>query len=424
MAGMTISQKILAKKSNRDFLKAGEIVLADVDLAFANDITAPIAIDFVKRLGVDVFDKNKVALIPDHFTPNKDINSANQCKIMRDFVREKDLPLYWETGEVGIEHALLPEQGYIKPGMLVVGADSHTCTHGALGAFATGMGSTDVGFAFATGKSWFRVPESIKFIYKGKRNKWVYGKDLILYTIGKIGVAGALYKSMEFTGDAIKELSMEDRLTMCNMAVEAGAKNGIIEPDDITIEYLKERDIDRSEYEILKSDDDAEYSDIIEIDVSNIEPQVAFPHLPSNTKGISEIKEDIKIDQAFIGSCTNGRISDLREAAKVLKGNKVAKYVRLIIIPATVEVYKQALKEGLFDIFLEAGAVISTPTCGPCLGGYMGILADGEVCISTSNRNFVGRMGSKKAYVYLSSPAVAAASAVAGKIIHPDEVIK
>ena len=421
--GMTVSQKILAKKSHRDEVRPGEIVMADVDLAFANDITAPIAIDFVKRLRVDVFDKNRVALIPDHFTPNKDINSANQCKIMRDFVREKDLPNYWETGEVGIEHALLPEQGFIKPGMLIVGADSHTCTHGALGAFATGMGSTDVGFAFATGKSWFRVPESVKFVYKGKRNKWVVGKDLILYTIGKIGVAGALYKSMEFTGDAIRELPMEDRLTMCNMAIEAGAKNGIVEPDDITIEYLKERGIGKDQYEILKSDNDAEYSDVIEIDVSNIEPQVAFPHLPSNVRGISEIKENIKIDQAFIGSCTNGRISDLREAAKVLKSNKVAKYVRLIIIPATVEVYRQALKEGLFDTFLDAGAVISTPTCGPCLGGYMGILADGEVCVSTSNRNFVGRMGSKKSFIYLASPAVAAASAVAGKIVHPDEVV-
>ncbi len=422
--GMTISQKILANKANKDEVKPGEIVMADVDLTFANDITAPIAIDFVKRLGVDVFDKGKVALIPDHFTPNKDINSANQCKIMRDFVMERNLPNYWETGEVGIEHALLPEQGYIKPGMLIVGADSHTCTHGALGAFATGMGSTDLGFAFATGKSWFRVPESIKFIYKGKRKKWVVGKDLILYTIGKIGVAGALYKSMEFTGDAIRELPMEDRLTMCNMAVEAGAKNGIVEPDEITVEYLKERGIENDQYGILKSDADAEYSSLIEIDVSNIEPQVAFPHLPSNAKGISEIKDDIKINQAFIGSCTNGRISDLREAAKVLKGKKVAKYVRLIIIPATVQVYRQALKEGLFDVFLDAGAVISTPTCGPCLGGYMGILADGEVCVSTSNRNFVGRMGSKKAFVYLSSPAVVAASAVAGKIIHPDEVLK
>ena len=422
--GMTISQKILAKKADKDEVKPGEIIMADVDLAFANDITAPIAIDFVKKLGVDVFDKGKVALVPDHFTPNKDINSANQCKIMRDFVRERDLPNYWETGEVGIEHALLPEQGYVKPGMLIVGADSHTCTHGALGTFATGMGSTDLGFAFATGKSWFRVPESIKFVYKGKRGKWVVGKDLILYTIGKIGVAGALYKSMEFTGDAIRELPMEDRLTMCNMAVEAGAKNGIVEPDGITVEYLKERGIENDQYEILKSDDDAEYSNMIEINVSDIEPQVAFPHLPSNAKGISEIKDDIKINQAFIGSCTNGRISDLREAAKVLKGKKVAKYVRLIIIPATVQVYKQALKEGLFDIFLDAGAVISTPTCGPCLGGYMGILADGEVCISTSNRNFVGRMGSKKAFVYLSSPAVVAASAIAGKIIHPDEVLK
>ncbi len=422
--GMTISQKILAKKSNRDEVKPGEIVMADVDLAFANDITAPIAIDFVRKLGVNVFDESRIALIPDHFTPNKDINSANQCKIMRDFVKERGLPNYWETGEVGIEHALLPEQGYVKPGMLIVGADSHTCTHGALGAFATGMGSTDVGFAFATGKSWFRVPESIKFVYRGKRNRWVVGKDLILYTIGKIGVAGALYKSMEFTGDAIFELPMEDRLTMCNMAVEAGAKNGIVPPDGVTVDYLKSRGVEPSEYEMLASDTDAEYSDIVEINVSNIEPQVAFPHLPSNTKGISEIKEDIKIDQAFIGSCTNGRLSDLREAAKVLKGNKVAKYVRLIVIPATVQVYREALKEGLFDIFLDAGAVISTPTCGPCLGGYMGILADGEVCVSTSNRNFVGRMGSKKAFVYLSSPAVAAASAVAGKIVHPDEVIK
>jgi len=422
--GMTVSQKILANKSKKDKVNFGEIVLADVDLAFANDITAPISVDFVKKLGVDVFDKNKIALIPDHFTPNKDISSANQCKIMRDFVKEKDIPNYWESGEVGIEHALLPEQGYVKPGMLIVGADSHTCTHGALGAFATGMGSTDVGFTFAIGKSWFRVPESIKFIYRGKRNRWVGGKDLILYTIGKIGVSGALYKSMEFSGDAIRDLPMEDRLTMCNMAIEAGGKNGIIEPDNVTFEYLSERGVKKDSYEIFKSDEDAQYSGIIEIDVADIEPQVALPHLPENAKGISQIRKDIRIDQAFIGSCTNGRITDLRIAAEILKNNKVAKYVRLIVIPATVDVYKQAMKEGLFDIFLDAGAVISTPTCGPCLGGYMGILADGEVAVSTSNRNFVGRMGSKKSFIYLSSPAVAAASAVAGKIISPDEVIR
>ena len=422
--GMTVSQKILANKSKKDKVDFGEIVLADVDLAFANDITAPISIDFVKKLGVDVFNKDKIALIPDHFTPNKDISSANQCKLMRDFVKEEDIPNYWESGEVGIEHALLPEQGYVKPGMLIVGADSHTCTHGALGAFATGMGSTDVGFAFATGKSWFRVPESIKFVYSGKRNRWVGGKDLILYTIGKIGVSGALYKSMEFSGEAIRELPMEDRLTMCNMAIEAGGKNGIIEPDEVTFEYLSERGVSKDSYEVLKSDEDANYSDIVEIDVAEIEPQVALPHLPENAKGISEIGGDIKIDQAFIGSCTNGRITDLRTAAEILKNNKVAKYVRLIVIPATVDVYKQAMKEGLFDTFLDAGAVISTPTCGPCLGGYMGILADGEVAISTSNRNFVGRMGSKKSFIYLSSPAVAAASAIAGKIISPDEVIR
>ncbi|MGC8616166.1 MAG: 3-isopropylmalate dehydratase large subunit [Desulfurella sp.] len=422
MEKMTISQKILAKHAKKDFVKPGEIILADVDLAFANDVTAPIVIKFVNDLGGVIANKDKIALIPDHFTPNKDINSANQCKIMRDFVKQNNIKHYWESGEVGIEHALLPEQGYIKPGMLIVGADSHTCTHGAFGAFATGMGSSDVGFAFATGKSWFRVPESIKFIINGKRNKWVGGKDFILKIIGTIGVDGALYKSMEFCGSAISELPMDDRMTMCNMAIEAGGKNGIIEADETTINYLKERNI--ADYEIFKSDEDAQYVKIYEFDASNIEPQVAFPHLPENTKGISEIKEDIKIDQAFIGSCTNGRISDLRIAAEILKNNKVAKYVRLIIIPATVEIYKQAMKEGLFDIFLEAGAVISTPTCGPCLGGHMGILADSEVAVSTSNRNFVGRMGSPKSFVYLANPAVVAASAVAGKIINPVEVIK
>jgi 3-isopropylmalate/(R)-2-methylmalate dehydratase large subunit len=422
MGKMTISQKILAKHANREFVKPGEIILADVDLAFANDVTAPIVIKFVNDLGGVIANKDKIALIPDHFTPNKDINSANQCKIMRDFVKQNKIEHYWESGEVGIEHALLPEQGFIKPGMLIVGADSHTCTHGAFGAFATGMGSSDVGFAFATGKSWFRVPESIKFVINGKKNKWVSGKDFILKIIGTIGVDGALYKSMEFCGHAISELSMDDRMTMCNMAIEAGGKNGIIQADNITIDYLKERNI--TDYKIFQSDDDAIYANVYEFDASNIEPQIAFPHLPENTKGISEIKEDIKIDQAFIGSCTNGRISDLRIAAQILKNNKVAKYVRLIVIPATVEIYKQALKEGLFDIFLESGAVISTPTCGPCLGGHMGILADGEVAISTSNRNFVGRMGSPKSFVYLANPAVVAASAIAGKIINPDEVVK
>lgn len=422
MQKMTISQKILAKHVNKEFVSPGEIILADVDLAFANDVTAPIVIKFVNDLGGVIADKNKIALIPDHFTPNKDINSANQCKIMRDFVKQNNVKHYWESGEVGIEHALLPEQGYIKPGMLIVGADSHTCTHGAFGAFATGMGSSDVGFAFATGKSWFRVPESIKFVINGKKNKWVGGKDFILKIIGTIGVDGALYKSMEFCGNTIKELSMDDRMTMCNMAIEAGGKNGIIAADDVTKTYLKERNI--YDYEVFISDEDGEYAEIFEFNAVNIEPQVAFPHLPENTKGVSEIKEDIKIDQAFIGSCTNGRISDLRIAAEVLKGQKVAKYVRLIVIPATVEIYRQAMKEGLFDIFLDAGAVVSTPTCGPCLGGHMGILADSEVAISTSNRNFVGRMGSPRSFVYLANPAVVAASAIAGKIISPDEVVK
>lgn len=422
MQKMTISQKILAKHANKESVSPGEIILADVDLAFANDVTAPIVIKFVNDLGGVIADKNKIALIPDHFTPNKDINSANQCKIMRDFVKQNNIKHYWESGEVGIEHALLPDQGYIKPGMLIVGADSHTCTHGAFGAFATGMGSSDVGFAFATGKSWFRVPESIKFIINGRKNKWVSGKDFILKIIGTIGVDGALYKSMEFCGNTIKELSMDDRMTMCNMAIEAGGKNGIIAVDDVTKTYLQERNI--YDYEIFTSDEDVEYAQIFEFNAANIEPQVAFPHLPENTKGVSEIKEDIKIDQAFIGSCTNGRISDLRIAAEVLKGQKVAKYVRLIVIPATVEIYRQAMKEGLFDIFLDAGAVVSTPTCGPCLGGHMGILADSEVAISTSNRNFIGRMGSPRSFVYLANPAVVAASAIAGKIISPDEVVK
>ena len=419
--GLTIAQKILQDHIVRGNVNVGEIILARVDLAFANDVTAPISIDFLKRIGGKIYDKQKIALIPDHFTPNKDIKSAEQCKTVREFAEQNNIPHYWEVGEAGIEHVLLPEKGLIKPGMLITGADSHTCTGGALGAFATGVGSADTGFAFATGMLWFKVPHTIKFIYNGKRGKWVMGKDLILYTIGKVGVSGALYKVMEFTGPVIRNLPMDDRFTMCNMAIEAGGKTGIVEPDDITRKYLSERGVKDGVF--YKSDEDAEYDDIIEIDVSNIEPQVAFPHLPENTKPISEVaKEDIKIDQAFIGSCTNGRLSDLRIAAKILKGRKKDKHVRLIIIPSTPLIYRQALKEGLFDIFLDAGAVISTPTCGPCLGGHMGVLASGEVAISTTNRNFVGRMGSPKAYIYLSNPAIAAASAVLGKIGSPDEL--
>jgi len=419
--GLTIAQKILQDHIVRGNVNVGEIILARVDLAFANDVTAPISIDFLKRIGGKIYDKQKIALIPDHFTPNKDIKSAEQCKTVREFAEQNNIPHYWEVGEAGIEHVLLPERGLIKPGMLVTGADSHTCTGGALGAFATGVGSADTGFAFATSMLWFKVPHTIKFIYNGKRGKWVMGKDLILYTIGKVGVSGALYKVMEFTGPVIRNLPMDDRFTMCNMAIEAGGKTGIVEPDDITRRYLSERSVKDGVF--YKSDEDAEYDDIIEIDVSNIEPQVAFPHLPENTKPISEVtKKDIKIDQAFIGSCTNGRLSDLRVAAKILKGRKRDKHVRLIIIPSTPLIYRQALKEGLFDIFLDAGAVISTPTCGPCLGGHMGVLASGEVAISTTNRNFVGRMGSPKACVYLSNPAIAAASAVLGKIGSPDEL--
>ena len=418
---LTIAQKILQHHIVKGNINVGEIMLARVDLAFANDVTAPISIDFLKRIGGKLYDKEKIALIPDHFTPNKDIKSAEQCKIVREFAEQNNIPHYWEVGDVGIEHVLLPEKGLIKPGMLITGADSHTCTSGALGAFATGVGSTDIGFAFATGMLWFKVPPTIKFIYEGKRGKWVMGKDLILYTIGKIGVSGALYKAMEFTGPAIKNLSMDDRFTMCNMAIEAGGKTAIVEPDDITKQYLTV--VGALEGIFYKSDEDAEYDDVLEIDVSNIEPQIAFPHLPENAKPISEVmKKDIKIDQAFIGSCTNGRLSDLRITAKILKGRKRDKHVRLIIIPSTPLIYRQALKEGLFDIFLDAGAVISAPTCGPCLGGHMGVLASGEVAISTTNRNFVGRMGSPEAYVYLSNPAIAAASAVLGKIGSPDEL--
>ena len=419
--GKTIAEKILAAHTDKKNIKAGEILNVRVDFAFANDVTAPLAIKDFKNSGAkDVFDRKKIGLIPDHFSPNKDIKSAEQCKILRDFSQEYKIENYFEVGKMGIEHALLPEQGLVLPGDILIGADSHTPTSGALGAFATGVGSTDLGAIMTLGEMWLKVPETIKFVYRGKLNKWVSGKDLILYTIGKIGVNGANYKVMEFSGEVIKKLSMDNRFTICNMAIEAGAKTGIIEPDEITLDYLKGRA--RRPYQIYKSDPDASYEKIIEIDVSKIEPQVAFPHLPENTKPISQVG-DIKIDQSVIGSCTNGRIEDLRVAAEVLKGKQVYHNVRLIIFPATQNIYLKAIREGLIDIFISAGAAVSTPTCGPCLGGHMGVLAEGERAISTTNRNFVGRMGHPKSEVYLSSPAVAAASAIIGKIASPEEVM-
>lgn len=417
---MTISEKILAEHAGFREVEPGQLINARVDLVLGNDITAPIAIEEFHRIGATkVFDPAKVVLIPDHFVPNKDIKSAQQCQSMRNFAREQNLVHYYEVGEMGIEHALLPEQGLVLPGDLVVGADSHTCTYGALGAFSTGFGSTDMAAAMITGESWFRVPETIKFIYHGKRRPWVDGKDLILHTIGRIGVDGALYQAMEFTGEAIANLSMDSRLTMANMAVEAGGKNGIIVPDKVTKEYVQGRA--KRPYKFFLSDLEARYNQVLDVDVSRLEPQVAFPHLPSNVKPISSVGT-VLIDQAVIGSCTNGRLEDLRTAARVLKGRKRAPYVRLIIIPATQEIYHQAMKEGLFDIFLEAKAAISTPTCGPCLGGYMGVLGKGERAVTTTNRNFVGRMGHPESEVYLANPAVAAASAVLGRIGSPEEL--
>ena len=417
---MTITEKILAEHAGLKEVKPGQLINAKVDVALGNDITAPIAIEQFGRAGAKrVFDKEKVVLVPDHFAPNKDIKSAEQCKIMKEFAREQKLTYYYEVGQVGIEHALLPEQGIVLPGDLIIGADSHTCTYGALGAFSTGVGSTDLAAAMVTGELWFKVPETIKFIYKGKRNSWVGGKDLILYTIGQIGVDGALYMAMEFTGETIDALPMHGRFTMANMAIEAGAKNGIFHPDRLTEHYVKGRA--KRKYHLYASDTGAHYKEIREFDISKIEPQVAFPHIPSNAKGISEVGK-VFIDQAVIGSCTNGRLDDLREAAKVLKGHKISSNVRLIIIPATPFIYRQAMKEGLFEIFLDAGSVISPPTCGPCLGGYMGVLAKGERAIATTNRNFTGRMGHPESEVYLSNPAVAAASAVLGRIGSPEEL--
>ena len=417
---MTITEKILSRHTDLDEVHPGMLINARVDIALGNDITAPIAIDvFRKSGGKEVFDREKIVLIPDHFAPNKDIESAEQCKIMRDFAREHEITHYFEVGEAGVEHALLPEKGIVLPGDLVVGADSHTCTYGALGAFATGVGSTDLAAAMLTGELWFKVPETMKFVYHGKRRPWVSGKDLILHTIGRIGVDGALYRAMEFTGEAIRELTMADRFTMANMAVEAGGKNGIFIPDEVTEAYVRERA--GRKYEFYSSDPDALYHSVIDIDVEKIEPQVAFPHLPSNARGISEAG-DVRIDQSIIGSCTNGRIEDLRVAASVLKGRHAAHGFRLIIIPATPAVYRQAMHEGLFDVFLDAGAVISLPTCGPCLGGYMGILAKGERSVATTNRNFVGRMGHPGSEVYLAGPAVAAATAVAGRLAGPEQL--
>ena len=419
--GMTIAEKILARHADKDFVRPGELINARVDLVLGNDVTAPVAIKEFRRLGVEkVFDRDRIALVPDHFTPNKDIQSAEQAKIVREFAREQDITYYFEVGRMGIEHALLPEEGLALPGEIIVGADSHTCTYGALGALATGVGSTDMAAAMALGEAWFKVPPTLKFIFRGTLRPWVSGKDLILYLIGKIGVDGALYRSMEFAGEIIENLSMDSRLSMCNMAIEAGAKCGIIAPDAVTLDYVSARA--KRPFEPVYPDADAEYEKVYTFDGADIEPQVAFPHLPENTRGISEVGE-ITIDQVVIGSCTNGRIEDLRVAAELLKGKKAHKNVRLIIIPGTQKILRQALQEGLIDIFLAAEAVVSTPTCGPCLGGHMGILAKGERALATTNRNFVGRMGHPESEVYLCNPAVAAASAVTGKISAPEEVL-
>lgn len=418
--GMNISEKIIAAHCGEERVRPDQLVMANVDICLGNDITAPIAIREMESRGFQkVFDPERVVLVPDHFTPNKDIQSAEQAKILRDFARKHNLKYYFEVGRVGIEHALLPEQGIVVPGDLVIGADSHTCTYGALGAFSTGVGSTDLAAAMISGQVWLRVPHTRKFVFTGKPGPWTGGKDLILLTIGKIGVSGARYRAMEFAGEAIRNLDMDGRLALCNMAIEAGGKAGLIEPDEVTAEYVQGR-AQRPPVN-YKSDADAEYEDITEFDVEGMGPVVALPHLPENVKPVEECK-GLHIDQVVIGSCTNGRMEDLRMAAKLLKGRKVAPHVRCIIFPATQAIYRQAMAEGLLDIFVEAEAAVSTPTCGPCLGGHMGILAEGERALATTNRNFVGRMGHPKSEVCLCGPAVAAASAVAGEIVHPDDV--
>ena len=419
--GRTITEKILAAHCGEKEVEPGQFILANVDMALGNDVTAPLAIDEFEKTGkACVFDKEKIALVPDHFSPNKDIKSAEQCKVLRDFAKKQNIKHYYELGQMGIEHALLPEQGVVMPGDVVIGADSHTCTYGAIGAFSTGVGSTDLAACYLTGKVWFKVPESMKFVYKGTLPEWVCGKDVILYTIGQIGVDGALYKAMEFTGEIIDRMSMDERFSICNMAIEAGGKNGIIAPDDITKKYVDERKT--LDYTFYASDADAKYSEVFEYDLSKLEPQVAFPHLPSNTRTVAE-STGVKLDQVVIGSCTNGRLSDIEMAARILKGKKVHPYLRCIIFPATQTIYRDALKLGYIDTLVEAGCAVSTPTCGPCLGGHMGILAKGEKSLATTNRNFVGRMGDPESEVYLSSPAVAAASAITGRITHPAEVM-
>lgn len=417
---MTVTEKIIAAHAGRSAVKPGELVNVKVDIILANDITAPGAILEFKKIGVaKVFDAQKVVIIPDHFTPNKDIASAEQAKFVRQFAKEQNLVNYFEVGRMGIEHALLPEVGLVVPGDLVIGADSHTCTYGALGAFSTGMGSTDIAAAMALGETWLKVPPTLKFVINGKLKPWVSGKDVILYIIGKIGVDGALYKAMEFSGSAIEQLSLDSRLSICNMAIEAGAKNGIIQADAKTIAYVKERA--KHSYQVYESDPDAVYEKVYQFQAADIDLQVAFPHLPSNSRSVNEVGE-VKIDQVVIGSCTNGRLEDLRVAAKILQNKKVHPDVRLIVIPATQNIYRQALAEGLLDTFVAAGAAVSTPTCGPCLGGHMGVLAKGERALATTNRNFVGRMGHKESEVYLAGPAVAAASAIAGSIVAPDAI--
>ena len=416
---MTMAEKILAAHAGLEEVKPGQLIECSLDGVLANDVTAPLAISVFRQVASRVFDPNRVVLVPDHYVPNKDIKSAEQAKIVREFAREQGISHYYEAGCMGIEHALLPEQGVVAAGDLIIGADSHTCTYGALGAFSTGVGSTDAGVAMATGRAWFKVPETILFKISGTLAKGVTGKDVILHIIGRIGVDGALYKAMEFTGEAIEGLSMDERLTISNMAIEAGGKAGLISVDDVTRAYLDER-VERP-YTAYYSDPDAQYADVVEIDAEDIVPTVAYPHLPSNVRPVAQAR-DVRIDQAVIGSCTNGRIEDMRQAAAVLKGRKVAPGVRCIVIPATQRVYRQCIEEGLTDIFLDANCVVSTPTCGPCLGGYMGVLAAGERAIATTNRNFVGRMGSPQSEVYLASPAVAAASAVLGHIGLPEDV--